>query len=113
MAKSFKTLRDEMTPERRNRNQLRTELALLEMSLNEIRQHRQQADRNGANGGTAKPVNPPVHPPTALPHDMLLSTLVDFIADMGGTLKLVAQFPDEEIVINQFQAESLLLHGQP
>lgn len=102
MAKSFKKLRDEMTPERRNRNQMRTELALLEMSLDEIRQHRQHTDTNGANGVPSKPNNRTVYPQTALPHDMLLSTLVNFIADMGGTLKLVAQFPDEEIVINQF-----------
>jgi hypothetical protein len=28
------------------------------------------------------------------------------IAAMGGELKLVAQFPDEEIVINQFQEQA-------
>ena len=43
---------------------------------------------------------------------MLLSTLVNFIAEMGGTLKLIAEFPDEEIVINQFEVESTLLHIQ-
>lgn len=106
MAKSFKKLREEMTPERRQRNQLHTELALLEMSLDEIRQHRQQTEPNGA---TALPVTYAVDSQSTLAHDMLLSTLVTFIADMGGTLKLVAQFPDEEIVINQFQVESLLL----
>lgn len=109
MAKPFKKLREEMTPERRQRNQVRTELALLEMSLDEIRQHRQHAEPNGA---TVLPVSYTVNSQTVFPNDMLLSTLVNFIAEMGGTLKLVAQFPDEEIVINQFQVESPLLHGQ-
>lgn len=35
--------------------------------------------------------------------DMHISTLRKIISAMGGTLKLVAQFPDEEIVINQFE----------
>ena len=35
--------------------------------------------------------------------DMHVATLQRIIAAMGGKLKLVAQFPDEEIVINQFQ----------
>ncbi len=109
MAKSFRKLREEMTPERRKRNQLRTELALLEMSLDEIRQYRQHTD---AHGVTKLPVNHATNSQAAPAHDLLLSTLVNAIAEMGGTLKLVAQFPDEEIVINQFQVESPLLHVQ-
>lgn len=35
--------------------------------------------------------------------DSRVGTLQRIIAAMGGKLKLVAQFPDEEIVINQFQ----------
>ena len=52
MAKSFKNLREEMTPERRKLNQLRTEFALFEMSLAEIRQHRWLADPDSAKNFT-------------------------------------------------------------
>jgi transcriptional regulator with XRE-family HTH domain len=35
--------------------------------------------------------------------NMHVRTLQRIVAAMGGELKLVAQFPDEEIIINQFQ----------
>jgi septal ring factor EnvC (AmiA/AmiB activator) len=104
MAKPFKNLREEMAPERRKRNQLRTELALLEMSLAEIRQHRRQVDASRA---AAQQENEIVDG-KELQNDMLLSNLVNLISDMGGTLKLVAQFPEEEIVINSFALETTI-----
>lgn len=57
MAKSFNTLRAGMSPERRKNNQLRTELALLEMSLAEIRQHRQHVDSRATTVLTREPVS--------------------------------------------------------
>ena len=102
MAKPFKNLREQMTPERRKRNQVRTELVLFEMSLAEIRQHRQREDASVA---TDLPLDDSVDLQD-LQNDMLLSTLINQIANMGGKLKLVAQFPDEEIVINQFPTET-------
>ena len=108
MAKPFKTLREEMTPERRKRNQLRTEFALFEMSLAEIRQHRRLEHPDVTKNETVAIVDGY----SALQQDMLLSTLVNEIAEMGGTLKLVAQFPDEEIVINRFDLETPALQVQ-
>ena len=35
--------------------------------------------------------------------DMYISTLRRFLGAMGGKLKIVAEFPDHEIVINQFE----------
>lgn len=110
MAKPFKTLREEMTPERRKRNQLRTEFALFEMSLAEIRQHRRLAHPGGAKNLPVTSSDTNGYP--ALQQDMLLSTLVNTIAELGGTLKLVAQFPDEEIVINRFDLETPALQVQ-
>lgn len=102
MAKSFQKLREGMTPERRKRNQIRTELALLEMSLAEIQQHRRRLDTDSAvNLQAEEAANV-----KELQNDMLLSNLIDLISDMGGTLKIVAQFPDEEIVINSFALET-------
>jgi transcriptional regulator with XRE-family HTH domain len=34
--------------------------------------------------------------------DIYVSTLRKFVAALGGRLKLVASFPDREVVINQF-----------
>ncbi len=109
MAKSFNTLRAEMSPERRKNNQLRTELALLDMSLYEIRQHRQPVDARTTTMLTKEPVSPGQ---TTLHPDIQLSALIQYIAEMGGTLKLIAQFPDEEIVINQFELAPPLLPSQ-
>lgn len=109
MAKPFKNLRDEMKPERRQRNQLRTELALLEMSLVEMRQHRRQLDAKLA--ADFQPEQTAIT--KELQNDMLLSNLINLIANMGGTLKLVAQFPDEEIVINSFTLETTTPQLQP
>jgi len=109
MAKSFNTLRAEMSPERRKNNQLRTELALLEMSLHEIRQHRQQGDARSTTVLTRELASPGQ---TVLHQDIQLSALIQYLAEMGGTLKLIAQFPDEGIVINQFDLASPLLPNQ-
>lgn len=111
MAKPFKKLREEMEPERRKQNQLRTELALFEMSLAEIRQRRQQVDSNIT---TDLPLTIPIHEQTGqseIQQDLLLSTLKQLVTEMGGTLKLVAQFPDEEIVINHFELEPTIPQG--
>ena len=109
MAKSFNTLRAEMAPERRKSNQLQTELALLEMSLAEIRQRRQNIDSQAATVLTRELVS---HEQTTLHHDVQRSALIQFITEMGGTLKLIAQFPDEEIVINPFNLDPPLLPSQ-
>lgn len=108
MAKSFKKLREEMAPGRRKRNQLRTERVLFEMSLAEIRQHRQQVDPNVT---TDSPLTIPINGQTGMQYDLPLSTLKQLVSEMGGMLKLVAQFPDEEIVINQFELEPTAPQG--
>jgi len=35
--------------------------------------------------------------------DMYISTLRRFVAAMGGELRIVAQFPQGDVVINQFE----------
>ena len=37
------------------------------------------------------------------PEDIQLSTLYQYIQALGGNLKLVANFPDKEIVLAQFE----------
>jgi transcriptional regulator with XRE-family HTH domain len=100
MAKPFSNLLEKLPKERRERVEERAQAMLLEMALQDLRQKRhltqqQLAERlNLQQAAVSKMENQ---------SDMHVSTLQRMIAAMGGTLKLVAQFPDEEVIINQFQ----------
>jgi transcriptional regulator with XRE-family HTH domain len=102
MAKSFNTLLDKLPPERLERIEARAQAMLLKMALQDLRQKRhltqqQLAERlNLQQAAVSKMENQ---------SDMHIRTLQRMIAAMGGTLKLVAQFPDEEIIINQFDPQ--------
>lgn len=101
MAKSFNTLLETVPPNRRQQIEEHVEELLLAMALQELRKKRhltqqQLAERlNLQQAAILKMENQ---------SDMHISTLRQIIAAMGGELKLVAHFPDEEIVINQFSA---------
>ncbi len=102
MAKSFNTLLEKLPQERREHVEARAQALLLAMALQDLRQKRhftqkQLAERlNLQQAAVSKMENQ---------SDMHISTLQRMIAAMGGTLKLVAQFPDEEIIINQFEQQ--------
>ena len=104
MAKSFNSLLQALPQERLQRIEERAQEMLLEMALQDLRQKRhltqqQLAERlNLQQAAISKMENQ---------SDMHVGTLQRIIAAMGGTLKLVAQFPDEEIVINQFEQQPL------
>ncbi|NKB71874.1 MAG: helix-turn-helix domain-containing protein [Candidatus Latescibacteria bacterium] len=102
MAKSFKNLLQKMPEGRRDRVEDRVQEMLVEMALQEIRQNRnitqvQLADNLKLNQAAV----------SKMEHqsDMHISTLRRLLAAMGGRLKLVAEFPDEDVVINQFEPE--------
>jgi transcriptional regulator with XRE-family HTH domain len=102
MAKSFNTLLDKLPPERLERIEARAQAMLLKMALQDLRQKRhltqqQLAERlNLQQAAVSKMENQ---------SDMHIRTLQRMIAAMGGTLKLVAEFPDEEVIINQFDPQ--------
>ena len=104
MAKSFNSLLQGLPRERRQKIEERAQEMLLEMALQDLRQKRhltqqQLAERlNLQQAAISKMENQ---------SDMHVGTLQRIIVAMGGTLKLVAQFPDEEIVINQFEQQPL------
>ena len=104
MAKSFNQLLKALPQERRDRIEERAQELLLEMALQELRQKRhltqqQLAERLNLQQATVSKMEGQA--------DMHVGTLQRVIAAMGGKLKLVAQFPDEEIVINQFEQQPL------
>lgn len=101
MAKSFRQLLRKLPQERRERIEERAQGLLMEMALQELRQQRgltqqQLADRLEMQQAAVSKMESQT--------DIHLSTLRRIVAAMGGRLKLVATFPDAEVVINQFDS---------
>jgi transcriptional regulator with XRE-family HTH domain len=99
MAKSFQTLRKKMAPERQARNAQRAQEALAELALQELRQALNLTQEQVA---TIMQMNQAAVSKLEHQSDIYVSTLRRFVAALGGQLKLVASFPDREVVINQF-----------
>ena len=99
MAKSFRELRKKMSPERQARAKARTEEMLAELALQELRQALNMTQEEVA---AAMQMNQGAVSKMEHQSDIYVSTLRKFISAMGGQLKLVASFPDREVVISQF-----------
>jgi DNA-binding transcriptional regulator YiaG len=99
MAKSFRELRKKMSPERQARAKARTEEMLAELALQELRQALNLTQEEVA---AAMQMNQGAVSKMEHQSDIYVSTLRKFISAMGGQLKLVASFPDREVVISQF-----------
>lgn len=97
MAKPFKTLLEQMPPERRERIADRTQGLLIELALHELRQARNLTQQQLAEalGISQAALSKMEHQ-----SDFQVSTLRRILAAMGGELKLVAHFPDAEFVIS-------------
>ena len=100
MAKPFKELRDRMSPDARARVDRRVRETLLEMNLQELRQHVSGATQSElaellkvTQGAISQLENR---------HDALLSNLADYIHALGGRLELIARFPEADVRITQF-----------
>ena len=98
--KPFSELRNRMTPERRAKNKIRAQLALLHLTLLEQRKALGCADEE-----LEKDLSTFESAFSDLDNleDIQVSTLSHYIQTLGGTLKLVASFPDKEIVLAQFE----------
>jgi transcriptional regulator with XRE-family HTH domain len=100
MAKNFKTLREKMSPESRERSHALAAKYRAEMPLNELREARNITQVHlarllGVNQGAVSKMERRT--------DVYVSTLQDFIKAMGGELKITATFPNGSVQINQFQ----------
>jgi transcriptional regulator with XRE-family HTH domain len=100
MAKSFKNLIGKMPPESPDRIGRRTAEMSREMALQELRQAMDLTQQQIA--GTLHMNQAAV---SKLEHqsDMYISTLRRFLSAMGGNLRIVASFPEGDVVINQFE----------
>jgi transcriptional regulator with XRE-family HTH domain len=100
MAKPFKNLVNKMSSESQERVRERTAQMQSEMALQELRQamhltQQELADLLQMNQAAI----------SKLEHqsDMYVSTLRRFVAAMGGDLRIVAHFPQGDVVVNQFE----------
>jgi len=75
---------------------------LLEMALQEIRQNRHLTQQQLA---SSLNLDQAVLSKMENQSDIPVSTLRKLVSAMGGKLKLIAEFPDEEIIIGQFDPE--------
>ena len=87
-----------MSPERQASAQARTKEMLVEIALQDLRKslgftEEQMAEAIQRNQATASKMD---HQ-----SDIYVSTLKKFIEALGGHIKIVASFPDREVVINQ------------
>lgn len=103
MAKSFKKLRDKMSPEARERVDRRVRETLLEMTLQELRQ--KVSGKTQAELAELLEVTQGAISQLEGRHDILLSRLAKYIHALGGDLELVARFPDANVRITQFEQE--------
>ncbi|EAW35837.1 MAG: transcriptional regulator [Limnoraphis robusta] len=97
--KSFNELRKRMTPERRAKNKARAQLALLYLNLAELQE---------SLGVTPDDMGQDIDILSVLSdienqEDHQISTLSRYIQALGGSLKIVANFPDKEVTLAHFE----------
>ncbi len=99
MAKPFRNLVERMSPQSRERIEQRTGALARGMALRELRQAKELTQQQIA--GTLQMNQAAV---SKLEHqsDMYISTLRRFLSAMGGELRIVASFPEGEVLIKQF-----------
>lgn len=100
MANSFDQLKEQLSPEAREKAEERKKELLAEMPLQELRQARELTQKQLAEelGKEQSSISKMEHRT-----DVYLSTLRRYIEAMGGSLEIRAQFPEGSYRINQFE----------
>ena len=99
MPKRFADLVDRLPKEQRERAAARRDQILREISLKQLRRALQLTQVELA--GTLR-VNQAAISKMESQYDMYISTLRRVLEAMGARLKIIAEFPDRQIVISQF-----------
>lgn len=97
--RKFSELRATMSPERQERARLTKEAMIAEMPLQELRRARALSQATLAESMEMDQGNISKLEQRT---DMYISTLRRYIEAMGGSLEIVARFPDGAVRINQF-----------
>lgn len=98
MAKPYKRLRDKMSPVRRRKNESEARKMIAEIALQELRQSLNLTQEEVARALDMKQASVSK---LENQEDMYISTLSRFVTALGGRLKLVASFPDKDVVITR------------
>ena len=102
MARKFSELRDKMSPAARSESEREFRRMVKEMPLRKLRAARELTQENLA---SVLHVKQSEVSKIERRTDMYLSTLASYIKAMGGTLEVVAAFPNGEVVrISQFES---------
>jgi transcriptional regulator with XRE-family HTH domain len=109
MPKNFKTLREKMSPQARERSRTLAAKYRSEMALDELREAREMTQVHLAK---VLGVNQAAVSKLERRTDMYVSTLHDFVKAMGGELKITARFPEGAVEINQFGAVKKAAAGE-
>ena len=103
MPKRFADLLDRLPREQRKRIATRRDDILREISLKQLRRALRLTQQELA--GTLR-VNQAAISKMESQYDMYISTLRRVLGAMGARLKIIAEFPDGEIVISQFHQKN-------
>jgi DNA-binding XRE family transcriptional regulator len=98
-SKGFSELRKKMTPEQKAESEIQAKIILLHLTLAELRESlaRTQTDVAKDMGVVQSALSKIENQ-----DDIQISTLSRYIKSLGGNLKIIASFPDEDVVISQF-----------
>jgi len=110
VSKPFNSLLKDMSPERPERIRLKTDVMKNEMALSELRQALDLTQEE-----LAKSLHMKQAAISKFEHqsDIYLSTLRRILFAMGAELKIVAQFPEGSVHINQFDEIRRAVGGSP
>ena len=97
-----------MPKERRKKIEKRAQEILLGMALQELRKRRKLSQKQLADDLN---LNQAALSKMENQADMQVSTLRRILSAMGGRLKIVAQFPDGEFVIDEFDQSDVQASG--
>ena len=103
MAHRFSELREKMTPEAKAESRRFFEKAIAEMPLNELRAAKGLSQKMLAE---ALNIQQPAIAKLEKRTDMYISSLRSHIEAMGGTLEILAHFPDGTVKIANFSGIS-------
>jgi hypothetical protein len=110
MAKSFKLLRDKMSPESQARAEEKAQKMLAQMPMQELQRARFLSQDNIAETLHLKPASLSKMEQRT---DLYISTLRSYIEAMGGQLDIIARFPHGEIKINNFKTLDIKKERNP
>ncbi len=100
MTRAFKILRNKMSSTARKKSTKKMQRLVAEMPLQELRQARELSQEKLAKLLDTKQANISRLEQRT---DMYISTLRAYIEAMGGTLEIIAHFPNGDVRVNQFR----------